>query len=165
MKRRIFFDMDGVLAKWEDAPIEEIAAPGYFLHRKPDYNILSAFNEVVESGLYEVFILSSVFKDDHSAAEKLKWLRTYGVKLDEQHILFSIYGSSKSDYVPEQRPDDILVDDFSYNLRTWHGIGIKYLNGINATKGTWKGFTVSSNSSSTYIAATIMAISNMINAA
>lgn len=164
MKKRIFFDMDGVLAKWDtQASIEEVASPGYFIAREADKNAVDAFCKIAKSKKYEIFILSSVFQDDHSIKEKIEWLKSNGLGkyLDQSHMLFSVYGKSKSDIVPGERKDDILIDDFSNNLKSWHGIGIKYLNGINATKGTWKGFTVSGNSNPSYIAATITAIADM----
>ena len=55
----------------------------------------------------------------------------------------------------------ILIDDFSKNLHRWEaagGTGIKILNGINATKGTWTGYSIPSCLSSMNIADNIQLI-------
>ena len=43
--RRFFIDMDGVLAKWENASLEEMTSPGFFLSRKVDENVCGMVNQ------------------------------------------------------------------------------------------------------------------------
>ena len=57
----------------------------------------------------------------------------------------------------------ILVDDFSKNLREWvdtgdNFIGIKFMNGINGTKGTWAGYLVSNKMSAAQLVNAITGI-------
>lgn len=154
---RIFFDMDGVLAKWNaGASIEEVTSPGYFINREPESKVAEAMKRLIELG-YNVFILTSVFNDDHSRSEKIRWLYRHCPFFDVSRVVFCVYGENKADAV-KACMDDILIDDFTPNLKAWTGIGIKYLNGINGTKGTWDGYVVSGNSSSTIMASTIDAI-------
>ena len=60
--RRFFIDMDGVLAKWENASLEEMTSPGFFLSRKVDENVCGMVNQLLEKQIaenIEVYILSS----------------------------------------------------------------------------------------------------------
>ena len=139
--------MDGVLARWnQNASIEEVAAKGYFLAREAESIIINAAKRLMEKKDCEVFILSSVFKDDHSIYEKNEWLNRQKLGVPYKNRLFVPYGESKSIFLAETvgiKPDDVLIDDFTKNLNEWHGIGIKFRNHCNGTKGTWKGYSVS----------------------
>lgn len=159
MKKRIFFDMDGVLAKWnQNASIEEVAAPGYFLNLELEDCVAKTMEYLIFAG-YEVQILTSVFNDNHSREEKIKWLKN-NCPFFKGKINFCVYGESKAKVV-NATEQDILIDDFTPNLKDWCGIGIKFLNGINGTKGTWDGYTVSGKSTPQIIATTIAAIANI----
>lgn len=139
---RLFIDMDGVLCKWQDdKSIEEVATKGYFASLPQQENVVSAIKALVQMG-FEVFILSAVFIDNHSINDKNTWLNNYLPEINMRHRIFVPYGERKSDYIPNPKRDDFLVDDLSRNLHEWHGVGIKMLNGINGTKGTWTGFKV-----------------------
>ena len=52
------------------------------------------------------------------------------------------------------------MDDYTKNLLTWEppAIGIKLLNGINHTNGTWKGSCITSFRNPQSMAESIMAI-------
>lgn len=148
-KQRIFFDSDGVLATWnQDASIEEVASPGYFANLIPMENPVMALKRMVEmKDKYEVFILSSVFEDKHSIMDKNIWIDRYLPEVDRKHRIYVPYSRTKTEYIQAytgyRSENDVLVDDFTKNLSEWHGIGIKMLNGINWTKGTWNGFIIS----------------------
>ena len=150
MKQRIFFDMDGVMAEFSlNSTIEEVASKGYFSSRIPIQGTIRAMEWLVKNTKLEVFVLTSVFNDDHSRAEKLAWLRKHAPFLTEDHVIFSVYGKqSKSEAIGELFPTDILVDDHTPNLkgnRGWHGVGVKFLNGINnrGASGGYDGYYVS----------------------
>lgn len=151
-KRRLFIDMDGTIAVWNnDASFEEVAAPGYFSNIPPMNNSLMAVKYLVTelSDKYEIFILSSVFEDGHSVRDKNIWLDRYLPEIDKKHRIFVPYSRTKRDFVREVTgaiyDSDVLVDDFTKNLAAWHGVGIKILNGINGSKGTWNGYVISHN--------------------
>lgn len=161
--KRLFVDMDGVLCKFnKEASIEEVAAEGYFTRCEPQQSVVNAVLRILYESCTEVFILSSVFSDNHSIPDKCRWLDEYGFSgIDDEHRLFVPYGTSKADYLKETvgaKNDDFLLDDFSKNLHEWHGIGIKLMNGINGTKGTWNGYNVSSRSTEEVIKNTLMGI-------
>ena len=69
-KTRLFVDMDGTLAEWQEGtPLEEVCAPGYFAQLPPNENMAKAmirFWEYSRKNNIEVFILSAVFDDGHS---------------------------------------------------------------------------------------------------
>lgn len=154
---RILFDMDGVLAKWNpDASIEEVASPGYFLSREPNAKVADVIKMLLDRK-YDVYILTSVFNDNHSKKEKLSWLQSHCPYIGTHKVIFCTYGENKAD-AAKANADDILIDDYTPNLKAWTGIGIKYLNGINGTKGTWDGYVISGNSSPIIMAQTIDAI-------
>lgn len=154
---KIYCDMDGFLAKWNpEASIEEVTAPGYFTNREMETKVADAMKMMIRDG-YDVQILTSVFNDDHSRKEKIRWLEINCPFFDTRKVNFCVYGENKSESVAASA-EDILIDDFTPNLKEWTGIGIKFLNGINGTKGTWDGYTVSVNSSASVLASTIEAI-------
>lgn len=155
MKQRLFVDMDGTLNEWSTTDtMYEICQPGYFAHRPVQQNILLAVMEL--TGVYDVYILSSVFADAHSIQDKNEWLDEY-FDIPESHRIYVPCGEPKSKYVPNPRKTDILLDDFSVNLHEWHGIGVKVKNGINGTKGTWHGFELHINQNIDCIVETIKA--------
>ena len=163
MKKRLFVDMDGVLCIFnKEASIEELTSAGYFSNLLPQESVKDAITLLLDEDNVEIFILSSVFQDDHSANEKADWLNSYGLEaIDESHRLFAPYGTSKSSYLEETvglKKDDFLLDDFSKNLHEWHGTGIKLYNGINGTKGTWFGYSVHAKCSADIIANTLLGI-------
>ena len=77
--RRFFVDMDGVLAKWEDASLEEITSKNFFISRKPDLNVCEMLELLInrqdQEGI-EVYILSSYLLPI-SKVEKIEWNQKY----------------------------------------------------------------------------------------
>lgn len=147
--RRFFIDMDGVLAKFEQASLEEMTSPGFFASRKPDQDVIemvSLLRERQTSENIEVYILSSYLLPI-SKEEKIAWNEKY-THIPIENQIYVPYGESKTaalEVIGGIRPTDVLVDDFSNNLREWGGIAIKLYNGINGTHGTWRGFSIHSN--------------------
>ncbi len=161
-KRRIFVDMDGVLATFHpEKSIEEIALPGYFRELEPEVNVISAIKGLLNDSNSEVYILSAVLNNT-AASEKREWLKEYLPGIKNENIFFVPYGENKSSFVRNMTgsvsTDDILIDDFTFNLRTWHGVGVKLLNKINNTNRTWNGFVVNGNAVSDIIRDSIKAI-------
>lgn len=145
---RAFIDMDGVLAKFNQVDtLETLYEPGYFLNLAPQENVLEAVKLLVKDPHVEVFILSSVLPDSRYAlAEKNAWLNRFLPEIDKEHRIFPPCGGEKKNYIPYGiRETDCLLDDYTQNLSNWEppAKGIKLLNGINHTKGTWQGAKVS----------------------
>ena len=64
-------------------------------------------------------------------------------------MLLVTSGKTKSEYVKKKTgflyDSDILLDDFTENLRNWHGVGVKLLNPINNTNRSWMGHVCNGN--------------------
>jgi len=141
-KQRLFVDMDGTLAHFNKVDtLEKLYEPGYFYNLKPIPNVVNAIKEIVNNHPdIEVYILSAVLTDSEYALEEKKmWLDKYLPEMDEAHRMFTPCGQDKKDYV-DIKESDYLLDDYTHNLNLWQppAKGIKLLNGINHTNGTWK---------------------------
>ena len=146
---RIFVDMDGTLAKWNNVEFEQLFERGYYRNLEPSNDILIDVNRLIHEGK-DVYILSCVLPESkYALEEKKEWLKEYVPDLPEDKYIFVPYGQNKADYLKKHYSpitnSDYLVDDYTKNLQEWKdygGVGIKYLNGINHTRGTWKGLMV-----------------------
>ncbi len=147
--KRLYVDMDGTLAEFKEVDtLEKLYEEGYFLNLKPQMNVIDAVRKLIEHNQdVEVFIMSSVLSDSRYALnEKNEWLNKYLPEIDEEHRIFPPCGDDKKYYIPgEMDHNNYLLDDYTKNLAQWEPpcIGIKLLNGINHTHGTWQGAKVS----------------------
>lgn len=170
-KKNLYIDMDGTVATWEDAGIDEVASPGYFRNRKTMDNVIAALEKLQKH--FNLVILSAVFKDNHSVKDKKFWLRMKMPFIDIDNAIFVPYGSSKYEFLIKElkkrgkqiEKNDMFIDDYTKNLvdmkvsSKGKVIPIKVLNGINDTNKSWDGYRLSSASSPEIIANTILAIS------
>lgn len=153
----LFVDLDGTLAHWIPSTTpEELITPGYF-------RALPAYSKMVEnvryliSVGYPVFTLSAYMPTlGDPVDEKNRWIDQYLPEIGKDHRLFCRCDQSKWQVAHTAAGDNktfILLDDYSKNLHTWvedsdgKGIGIKIMNGINGTQGTWQGAKVSNTCS------------------
>ncbi len=142
MTAKIYFDMDGVLAKWDTASgVEDTFQPEYFLHREPEVNIINALKMIKTDGFADAAVLSAAYSTTNAGEEKLQWLQAQGINVPAYIVP---YGHSKNMFVPKNEDVSLLVDDYTRNLRDWetvpNHIGVKFVNGVNSTNGTWEGF-------------------------
>ena len=162
---KLYIDMDGCIAKWNtEASIEETFEPGYFASLEPEESLIEAVKMLSQE--YDVSILSAVYQDNHSIGDKIAWLKKNG--LGYLQTIFVPYGESKQKYVNHEYKS-ILIDDYSKNLEEWvmskNCFGIKFLNGINSTKGQWTGFMIPGKMNSQALFTTIKGIVSEIAAA
>ena len=156
-----FFDMDGVIARWAKASIEETYKKGFFRSRTPEQVVIDAIKKMLRLG-YRVSILSAAYVDDHSVSDKIAWLKANG--LGDIDMIFVPYGEDKHKYLKDTTASlYVLIDDFSPVLFSWEGVGnrflgIKFMNGINGTHGTWNGYTISAKMSKDKIVTAITSI-------
>lgn len=145
---RIFVDMDGTLAKWNNVEFEQLFEKGYYRNLEPNEYLLNNVNNLIRQG-EDIYILSAYLTEsDYAKKEKQEWVKQYLPELPEEKQIFVPYGTNKAEYLKEHYSpitnEDYLIDDYTKNLLEWKeygGTGVKYLNGINHTKGTWKGIT------------------------
>jgi len=162
---RLFVDMDGTLAEFQKvSAMEELYERGYFAQLPPQQNVVDAVRLLIGSGpTVEVFILSSVLFDSRFAMEeKNGWLKKNLPEVDRAHRIFLPCGESKAGYVPGTlRESDCLLDDYTKNLEDWShagGRGVKLLNGINHTRGSWNGSRLSYDRSPAQLAGALLDI-------
>lgn len=150
---RLFVDMDGTLAKWNEVQYEEqLLEKGYYRNLPPNQKVVDEVNSIIAKG-YDVYVLSCVLPESQYAKnEKVEWLKEYLPQLKTEKQIFVPYGRNKAEYLKENYSpitnQDYLLDDYTKNLIEWKeygGIGIKYFNGINHTHATWKGVIVADN--------------------
>ena len=143
-RQRLFVDMDGTVAVFTPVDtLETLYQPGYFRGLEPIRGVVEAVKRIIrQNPEIEVFILSSYLSDSaYALAEKNAWLDEHLPGIDAAHRIFSPCGENKVAYVPGGvRETDFLLDDYTHNLRLWPppARGIKLLNGINHTRGTWE---------------------------
>ena len=148
---RVYFDMDGTIAKWRDVPVEETRRPGYYADLEPEVELLDFMRDAMKCG-ENIYILSSYYTDTRALLEKKKWLDKYLPGISSSHCLFVPYGINKAEFVETMLHRklgkmDILVDDHTPNLTRWEtagGTGVKWLNGINGKNGRFEGIRVGS---------------------
>lgn len=166
MKKRLFVDMDGTLAVFHPVKeLETLYEPGYFSDLSPIRNVVVAIRNIVqENPEVEVFILSAYLSDSQYAlTEKNAWLNRFLPEIDKDHRLFVPCGKNKADYIPGGvRGTDFLLDDYTHNLILWQppGKGIKLLNGINHTRGSWQDSRLRCDKSPCLLKKSILAVMN-----
>lgn len=77
MKKKLFVDMDGTLARWEDGtPFEIVCQPEYSVRLPQNGNVVTALRSLFEHHQddFDIFVLSSVLDLPHAIPDKEKWL-------------------------------------------------------------------------------------------
>ena len=156
--KRLFVDMDGTLAKFNNVDtLETLYEKNYFLNLEPMKNVVEAIKKIVlEHPEIDVYILSSVLSDSQYAlVEKNQWLDRYIPEISKEKRIFPPCGKDKKEFIfGGVSTEDFLLDDYSVNLNAWEppAKGIKIMNGINGTKGTWSSEKISAEKSGAEIA-------------
>lgn len=143
MKQRLFVDLDGTCAVWHPVAEEQLFEKGYY-RNLPEYkNVVAAVNDIVDNYPdIDVYVLSKYLTNsDYALQEKQEWVQEHLPGIDAAHQIFVPYEMDKRDMIPDQlRETDYLLDDYTKNFENWQppAHGIKLLNGINHTRGTWQ---------------------------
>ena len=142
--------------------VSKLLYVGKVAKKKGVLSLVKAINLLIEANEQDIYILSA-YLNDTAKQEKIDWLNKYLPAINDEKMLFVPYGTDKSEYVlaaTKQRSDrDILLDDFTFNLKNWHGIGVKLLNKINNTKRSWNGFVTNGNADAWTIYTSLKGIS------
>lgn len=139
--KRIYFDMDGVLAKWDSTKtLEQVCAPGYFKNCEVDKEAKALLDEIAAARM--PFGILTAVPTAEAMGSKMAWLRENFPYIKPSQVTFVPFGDDKSLYV-DYPENCILVDDYTKNLLDWKGVGVKFLNGINDTHSSWRGMRIS----------------------
>jgi len=143
-KKCLYVDLDGTAAEFRKVDtLETLYEKGYFLNLRPNKTVVEAIRKIaVYHPEVEVFVLSAYLSDSkYALEEKNMWIDEHLPEIDTKHRIFPPCGADKKEYIPGGvGSNDFLLDDYSYNLNSWEppAKGIKLMNGINGTKGTWQ---------------------------
>ena len=147
-KPRYFFDMDGVLFKFDNTltSLEPLYEEGYFKNLPTHRLVVNCLQEMLMEDPEQVYILSHYIDSPFAEQEKREVLQELFPSLDMHNVILVPYGESKTDYVPIRvKENDFLIDDYTYNLECWRdagGYAIKFVNTINDRHESWKGSKV-----------------------
>ena len=152
--KRIFFDMDGVLAEYKANCNEaQMKEKGYFYTLKPEENMISALEKLIENSKelgISICVITKVYPGDfrYSISEKLEWRDEHlPLLLDNEFVMVNGEKEEKSDALKRVfniniDSDCYLIDDYNFNLLEWRkkgGSAIKYVNEINDKNKTFVG--------------------------
>lgn len=146
MKKNVFVDMDGVLAKYALDTAERMYDKGFFLNRPPLKGNINFIKLLIKDKRYNVYILSSLLADnEYIVDEKNAWLDKYLPEITMNNRIFVPEGVAKDVFIKTRikgvsRAENILIDDYTVNLLKWQQAGFKGVkmdNGINNTRGSW----------------------------
>lgn len=149
MKKRLFLDMDGTLARFHDVDktyIEAMWQQGFYVDLKPFENIVAAVKLFIrEHPEVDVYILSAVLDTEPPFVEEEKnaWINKYLPEIPKERRIFTRAGHNKADYIGGVGSGDYLLDDYNKNLHEFKSAGanaIKFRNDVNHQgKGAYGG--------------------------
>lgn len=135
MRKRLFVDMDGTIARFHDDPdcLIHMYVSGFFYGLKPYGNVVDGLRCFIKKNRsVEVAVLTSVIGTKCCPDEKAKWLGKYLPEVS--NLIFVPQGKRKSSCIPMLCRNDILLDDYNKNLAEWEadgGASIKLVNHVN----------------------------------
>ena len=147
-KQRYFFDMDGVLFKFDNTltTLEPLYEEGYFRNLPPHRLAVHCLQELLTEAPDQIYILSHYIDSPFAEREKREVLQELFPSLDPHNVILVPYGENKTDHVPLRvKENDFLIDDYNHNLECWRAAGgyaIKFVNAINDRHGSWIGSKV-----------------------
>jgi 5'(3')-deoxyribonucleotidase len=149
VKKSIYFDMDGTLAKWYPdgrglSYPEEILDPvnHYYRTLEPISYTVDLAKRLTEKGI-DVCIISAA--DSACVKDKRLWLEEYCPFIPKENIFFCPLGTDKTRFVKGNADKSVLIDDYNPNLSEWKnhgGTAIKILNGINSRNEAYKNLDI-----------------------
>lgn len=134
---KIFFDMDGTLAKFnDDKHLPIMHEKGVFRNLKP--YALAEYVNTLASKQDNIYILSACVLSPYCRTEKIEWCKQYLPNIPLDHIILVDVGTNKAQAVDNIVGNEqaLLVDDYSRNIYEWENHknsykAIKFCNGHN----------------------------------
>ena len=114
---RIFVDMDGTLAKWNNVEFEQLFEKGYYRNLEPNEYLLNNVNNLIRQG-EDIYILSAYLTEsDYAKTEKQEWVKQYLPELPEEKQIFVPYGTNKAEYLKEHYSPITNEDYYCYAIK------------------------------------------------
>lgn len=150
MKKRIFLDLDGTLARFNvPNALERFAIEKGFFANLKAYIGIEKVNEMAKNN-DNIYIISAS-PNKQADNDKMEWLKKYLPNVKNENITLCRIGQNKAEIIENKYNIKIdkncfLLDDYTKNLIEWEevgGTGIKRLTHCadNSTK-KWKGLTL-----------------------
>lgn len=147
--KTLYIDLDGTCFEFKkDASLDEIMERGFFSKLYPFPNVINGLKLFHEQNPdINLKILSACLDRDYIVEEKNQLVDKHLPFIEKKDRIYVPYGQSKSKYMESEDNCNqaYLLDDYTNNLqdaKAHHIKGIKLVNNINFTKGTWKGHTI-----------------------
>lgn len=141
--QNIFVDMDGVLAVYDVDIVDHMYNKDYFKNRPAITPMVEMVRQLAKMG-HNIYIITSCIDSPYCIPEKDFWLDKNLPEVKKENRIFVPYGAIKADYAVKFADVigrvNLLIDDYTHNLKKWNFDGalpVKVMNGINGTKGTW----------------------------
>lgn len=136
----VLMDLDGTLFHWNENA--DYTAPGYF-ESLEFFEPMRQLVDILRNDDNYVFMFCTCYLNKQAMDEKARALKKLFPNLHASEVIFVPYGDNKSDYIPYDEYDDVvLIDDHTPNLieAQEHGAkAIKAMNGVNGKNGRWNG--------------------------
>lgn len=125
---RLFIDMDGTLAAWQQAAcFEDLLQENYFRDLPPYQTVVDAVRILCNAHPeLDIYALSAFMPENPAAVgEKSGWLDVYVPEIDAAHRIFVPCGNSKAAAAANRLKmacidkSFVLLDDYSVNLHDW----------------------------------------------
>lgn len=122
----IWYDMDNTLAKFsikglESMALEMMHSKGYF-YNLPVLDGAESVLPTLDLIGFDVRILSALIDSPYVENEKYLWIKEHFPFIEKNKILFVPLGTNKAEAVGNVK-GQVLVDDFSRNLKEWETAG------------------------------------------
>ena len=112
---RVYFDMDGTIAKWRDVPVEETRKPGYYADLEPEVELLDFMRDAMKETELMAALHPGYLKEQQSV-----------IRLSENAIRIlrlQAEGMSREDVAKEL---DMNLDTVKYHIKQiYKKLGVK----------------------------------------